>query len=263
MENSWFYFKGEREKSIDNDKKKLDNIEHKILERKKRDIIIDKKYLINLKIDKSFVEKSIQKINEFRNLHGVEPLIQDDYLIKRAFIIAEKKLTSFVGEDLLYKDGNDLGGNFEICDEKLEVEQLIEKWYNENKNYNFIEPIELECNNFTQMIWKNSKKIGIGYYCSQDNIEENNLKSSKHYYAALYYPAGNIPGEYKDNVLKKKINKEINKNQRIKQNKEINPKAAVEPYKSKMKTFIGIIPLIIVIIIILWKLFIGKNQLEE
>ena len=69
-----------------------------------------------------------------------------------------------------------------------------------------------------------------------------------------------IPSE---NVFKKKLNKENIKNQRIKQNKEINPKATKEPYKSNMKNIIGIIPLIIVILIILWKIFIGKNQLED
>ena len=79
-------------------------------------------------------------------MHGVNPLIQDDYLIKRAFILTQKKLTNFKSEDFLYKDGEDLGIIFEKSEKKIDVEKLIDNWYNENRNYNFIEPIELECN---------------------------------------------------------------------------------------------------------------------
>ena len=182
--------------NFNNDKKKNDNIDRKFMERKKRNIQIDKNLLKNLKIDNSFVENAIKKINEYRKLHGVEPLIQDDYLIKRAFILSKKKLTNYFSEDFLYKDGDDLGCNFEKCEDDIKAEKLIEKWYQENKSYNFIEPIELECNNFTQMIWKNTKRFGIGYYHEKEK--------NKIYCVALFHPAGNIPGEYKKNVLKKR-----------------------------------------------------------
>ena len=58
----------------------------------------------------------------------------------------------------------------------------MEKWYEENIYYNYEKPEELECNNFTQMIWKHSTNFGIGYYrlnekdknINKINIEEKN-----------------------------------------------------------------------------------------
>ena len=230
-----------------NDKEKEYNIEYKILERKKRSIQIEKKYLQNIKIDNNFVEKALNKINEYRKLHGVNLLSTDDYLVKRAFLLAQKKLTDFTGEDFLYKNGEDLGINLEKCEKELDVGKLMDNWYNESKNYNYIEPIELECNNFTQMIWKNSQKFGIGYYRSQDKNEEENPKNNKYYYVALFYPAGNIPGEYKSNIPKKQVEKNnlkssININKKeiqikkeiVSKNKEEIGKEVIEQYKINM-----------------------------
>ena len=50
-----------------------------------------------------------------------------------------------------------------------------------------------DTNNFTQLIWKSTKFVGFG--CSNFN--------GKYCYVALYYPAGNILGEFTDNVFKK------------------------------------------------------------
>ena len=278
MKNSFLYSFGYKS----SDKRKSDEkgeypFEYKIFERKKRNIQIEKKYLENLKIDNQFVEKATKKINDYRKLHGINPLIQDDYLNKKAFILAEKKQTNLIYEDLLYKDSEDIGINFGITEKELEVEKLIDNWYNENKNYNFIEPIELECNNFTQMIWKNSKKFGIGYYYSPEKIEEKNPENKKYYYAALFYPAGNIPGEYKNNVFKKKVEKNKSNKDKIRdklidenekqikkeiepKNKEIIGKDSLELYKINTKKIIKIFILLILIVYNLRKLYIEKNQ---
>ena len=270
MKNSFLYSYGNKSNDKKNEEKKGENIiKFKIIERKKRNIQIEKEYLDNLKIDNEFVEKALNKINEYRKLHGVNPLVQDDYLIKRAFILAQKKLNNFKSEDLLYKDSEDLGTNFEKTEEELDVEKLMDNWYNENKSYNFIEPIELECNNFTQMIWKNSSKFGIGYFCSQEN-EEN----KKYYYAALFYPAGNIPGEYKNNIFKKRIEKDklkdeknrdkknIRNEQPVKnENEEYNEKEFIIQIKMNTKNIIKLFILLILIVYNLRKIFIETNQL--
>ena len=209
---------------------------------KKRKIIIDNKKLENL-IDeekKKFNENALKLNNKYRKQHGINPLDFDDYLYKRAFILAKQYLTdgTFDNKNLLYEDGGDLGMNALISDEELNPKNLMKKWYEENKNYNYIVPKELESNNFTQMIWKNSKKFGIGYFyllenedysnkkyisLNKDNVNENKTSErKKFYYVALYYPAGNIPGEYEDNVLKPLENeadkKEFNKKSLAKNN---------------------------------------------
>jgi hypothetical protein len=169
-------------------------------------------------INLEFVKSALNRNNYYRKLHGVEELVLDDYLYKMAFILAKQYLTegTLENNNLKYKNHEELGMNVLSNDEMLDGDKLMNKWYDEiNKPYNFIEPNEFECSNFTQMIWKQSKNFGCGYYCLEVKEEkeidknENQEKkqkiqsSKKYYYVALYYPAGNLPGEFKSNVLKK------------------------------------------------------------
>lgn len=48
---------------------------------------------------------------------------------------------------------------------------------------------------FTQVVWKDTKSIGVA-------MVKN--KSGKFVVVANYYPAGNVQGQYKKNVLKLK-----------------------------------------------------------
>ena len=208
---------------MENDQREIDNIYMSpIGQNKTRKNEIDKKFK-NLQIDKTFVDSAIKAINIKRGYHGTKSLEFDVYLNKRAFILAKEYLTKgeIDNENLLYKNSEDLGMNLKMSDRKLEPEELVENWYEENKDYNYQDPKELNCNNFTQMIWKNSAKFGIGYYHLNEDepnqknqnryfdinsIEENNQKEYEFCYIALFYPAGNIIGEYKNNVLELFIN---------------------------------------------------------
>ena len=111
------------------------------------------------------------------------------------------------------------------------------------------------------MIWKNSNKIGIGYYFSQEN--------KKYYYVALFYPAGNIPGEYKSNVLKKIKEKKVEKNsQKNKkeielENKEIKKEFEETSFKISSMKIIKFFVLLIVIFYNLRIIFNEKNQLDN
>lgn len=49
-----------------------------------------------------------------------------------------------------------------------------------------------EAQHFTQVIWKDSKKVGFGVYRASDG---------SFYVVANYYPAGNLLGRFKDNVF--------------------------------------------------------------
>ena len=258
--------------NIKANKKLVHTIEHKIIERKKKNINILSQKLEDLKIDKEFVKKALKKNNEYRKLHGIEDLLPDDYLVKKAFILAKKMFQDFCNEDLVYKDGSEIGTNFEKCEKKMEPEKLMDKWYYENKKYNYIEPIELENNNFTQMIWKNSKRFGIGYYCQNSKDNEKNLETKKYYYVALYYPAGNIPGEYKGNIFKKQSSKNRNKdnhnndtNYKIDSHNKERQKEIILEKSSKIKIIKAIKIAILILILMnnIWKMYIEKNQLEN
>ena len=51
-------------------------------------------------------------------------------------------------------------------------------------------------NQFTQLVWKSSREIGVGVATSQ---------SGEHHVVVNYYPPGNIPGQYRSNVLRPQI----------------------------------------------------------
>ena len=213
--------KNENQKKGNNKRgKKKENDCRSIDLNKERDNVIGKEKLKNLKnlIDdekKKFNQLALKQNNQYRKLHRVEPLKFDEYLYKRAFIIAQQYLTeeTIDNENLSYKNGKELGMNAKIFKEKLDEKKLMGLWYKENEKYNYKNPKELECNNFTQMIWKDSKKFGIGYYslpengkgkesAKKKNENKNNEKKPEiYYYVALYYPAGNLPDEYEKNVL--------------------------------------------------------------
>ena len=90
--------------------------------------------------------------------------------------MAKQYLTegTFDNTNLLYKDGEELGMNALSSEKELNPKQLMKEWYEENKKYNYIEPKILDSNNFTQMIWKNSKKFGVGYFYSP--VKEDGIK---------------------------------------------------------------------------------------
>ena len=155
-----------------------------IEENSKRKNQIDKKKYKDITIDKNFATSAIQANNEYRISHTANILKLDDYLIERAFILAKEFLIKgeFDNENLLYSNCKDLGMNLKLSNKKLEPEILMEKWYEENINYNYEKPEVLECNNFTQMIWEDSTNFGIGYYHLNEkdkNINKINIEDKK------------------------------------------------------------------------------------
>ena len=182
---------------------------------------INSKKLEGLKLDKNFALKALKKINEYREIHGVEKLELDSFIMKKASIFAKQKAKTLDNEDKLYKIQEPLGINLKISEKELKAEELIEEWYGDKKYYNFHAPDEYreqkDVGNFTQLIWKNSKKFGIGYFCSNENSKDPN-EQKNYYYVAFFYPQGNIPKEYEKNVLRPKndlrIKKEKDKNKK-------------------------------------------------
>ncbi|BCK56130.1 CAP domain-containing protein [Nocardia wallacei] len=72
---------------------------------------------------------------------------------------------------------------------------VVQSWYNEIKDYNFDDPDSnmadfSEIGHSTQVVWKGSKKIGIGAACS----------GSTAYVVVNYAPAGNTMGQFAENV---------------------------------------------------------------
>ena len=104
--------------------------------------------------------------NYYRKKHGCQNLESNDELNKMATEYAHECLES---EAEIYSshtyNGEALGENIFICKKEVNIGhiyQICHNWYNENRSYNYeVGKLQKDTTHFTQMIWKNTKFIGI------------------------------------------------------------------------------------------------------
>lgn len=73
------------------------------------------------------------------------------------------------------------------------VEQATQMWYDEIADYDYDNPgFSHRTGHFTQVVWKASTRLGIGYASKGDN----------HVVVALYDPPGNVEGKFPQNVAR-------------------------------------------------------------
>ena len=65
---------------------------------------------------------------------------------------------------------------------------IVKAWYDEYSHYNVKN--ESSATHFSQLVWKNSKNLGIGHA----------YDGHKLFVVALYKPPGNIRGQFTENV---------------------------------------------------------------
>ena len=115
-------------------------------------------------------------------------------------IIASDYAESLVNKNaknILNKYKGEIVGENIIISESRKPEVILNKVFNEEKNYNYNEnKFSKNSGHFTQMIWKSTTDIGFGFWDDKEN--------NKYYNVILYYPAGNILGKFKQNVIGEK-----------------------------------------------------------
>jgi glioma pathogenesis-related protein 2 len=71
---------------------------------------------------------------------------------------------------------------------------MAKQWYDEKIFYDFMRPqFTIRTGHFTQMIWKSTKRIGIGFAF--------NRSGDKVFLVVNYTPSGNFLDQFPDNVL--------------------------------------------------------------
>ena len=151
----------------------------------------------------------LEEHNKYRKIHGVAILQLDNQLISYATAYAES-LAKNSNENYLVPSGNyyegdqKLGENLFQCNKvTLNMENItypLSTWYKEKDFYNFNTNVgEKGTANFTQMVWKNTKKMGCGV----------GQRTETSYKVVCYYlPQGNIGEKYDVNVLPAQTKKE-------------------------------------------------------
>ena len=142
-----------------------------------------------------FCTDALNAHNRYRRTHHVDPLKLNKDLCRIAESYA-RKLASMgclqhsensykgvtLGENLYYGYGSDVTGA-----------EVSKDWYGEIKNYNYKGDWSSGTGHFTQIVWKDTKEVGFGKYKD---------RRGQTYVVANYYPAGNVIGNFKRNVLR-------------------------------------------------------------
>ena len=135
----------------------------------------------------------LSEINKYRLHHRVDELIYDEKISRISQRYAEKcaREKELELSENKYKN-DDLGEILFCCKEELTAKEIVEIWYNSgSENYDYNKEPEIS-NNFTQLIWKNTKYFGLGHALTKEN---------ERYIVANFSPEGNIKGEFLKNIF--------------------------------------------------------------
>lgn len=131
--------------------------------------------------------------NKFRTWHRSPPLKWSKRLAAKAQEIATEladnsiRLSDLKNEHIGMNVAR-LWHSYDIAAEKATAD-----WYSEVKSYNFDDPIiDRSTKHFTQLIWRDSKWLGIGEAQSSDGKYT--------FVVALYDPPGNLRNKEKSNI---------------------------------------------------------------
>ncbi|KAF6201771.1 hypothetical protein GE061_004166 [Apolygus lucorum] len=144
--------------------------------------------------DDTFKGEMLSLHNDYRKRHCVPTLKLSEDLCKYAQDWAEhlaktnkvvhRKQNPEVGESLFAQWSSKIAGAKDACTQ----------WYSEVRYFTYNqEPRVLNASNFTQMVWKDTKEIGVGRAKS---------RLGHVYIVANYKPAGNIMGKFIENVFR-------------------------------------------------------------
>lgn len=153
--------------------------------------------------DNTFGENMVDFHNNYRKKHGVPALKLNNKLCEMASEISQRMRDNPrvipQSPNAKYKDENvgmlhhiQLHGAAEASGE-----DVVNEFYSSKTDYDFNlnDPGRnlRKCSPFTQMVWKDTKEIGVAR--SFD-------RSSTGWFVIVYYPAGNIRHQFRDNVFK-------------------------------------------------------------
>lgn len=147
--------------------------------------------------DSKFAIEALMKHNQYRFQHGAAPLEANEYLNRAATdwsreLVKMNQLKHSPDQWRRYK-GSVLGENLAyFIGPVLKGDKLTDMWYREMKRHDFTGDLQENSLHFSQLVWKNTREVGFGRCQTQDK---------KYWYGvALYYPPGNFPNQYAENV---------------------------------------------------------------
>ncbi|MDJ0620207.1 MAG: CAP family protein [Calothrix sp. MO_192.B10] len=143
----------------------------------------------------TFRQEALSRHNTLRQTHGSPALGEDSELNNLAQEWAEHLANKGVME---HRPNNPYGENIYYAWSSqpgfdVNGEVPVQAWYDEEQYYNYNQPgFSSQTGHFTQVVWKNSTKLGCGKAKSADG---------KVFVVCNYDPPGNVQGQFPENVL--------------------------------------------------------------
>ncbi|KAK6196096.1 hypothetical protein SNE40_001386 [Patella caerulea] len=144
-----------------------------------------------------FIDGCVRAHNALRTKHGVPGLKHcpelSDYAQKWAEQLAatdsfQHSQCNLKGQRL----GENIACKWSSGGGDYTSEEAVEQWYSEISKHDYSSQRSLGTGHFTQVVWKDSKEVGIG---------KARAAGGKIVVVASYRPAGNVIGHYKENVF--------------------------------------------------------------
>ena len=146
----------------------------------------------------TFISEMVKLHNELRIKHDSPPLNENEELNNMASSYAKSLANNQEKNNCEYNVYKEeiLGENIFITDYK-KPKDIFKKISNEKYEYDFDKNKYSNLSaHFTQAIWKDTTDIGCGFWADK--------ASKKNFIVLLYYPAGNVLGNFNINVNKEK-----------------------------------------------------------
>nr|XP_040141975.1 Golgi-associated plant pathogenesis-related protein 1 isoform X1 [Ictidomys tridecemlineatus] len=144
---------------------------------------------------KQFNNEVLKAHNEYRQKHGVPPLKLCKKLNQEAQQYSEALASTRILKHSPESSRGQCGENLAWASYDQTGKEVADRWYSEIKSYNFQQPgFTSGTGHFTAMVWKNTKKMGVGKASASDGSS---------FVVARYFPAGNVvnQGFFEENVL--------------------------------------------------------------
>ncbi len=155
-------------------------------------------------INQSTLQKAaLSKHNSYRSIHHSPNMTESSSLNKSAQSWAEHLASTGAFEHSDTKAGENIYASYTTVssvDAANLGNQAVKSWYDEVSAYDYANPSFSEnTGHFTQVVWKNSTELGCGAAQGVKTIQGNEYKAL--YVVCQYSPAGNVSGQFPDNVM--------------------------------------------------------------
>ncbi|XP_027631369.1 Golgi-associated plant pathogenesis-related protein 1-like isoform X1 [Tupaia chinensis] len=145
-------------------------------------------------VSTEFNEEVLKAHNEYRKQHGVPPLMLCKKLNREAQQYSEALVSTGILKHSPESSHGQCGENLAWASYDQTGKEVADRWYSEIKNYNRQHSFTLGTGRFAVMVWKNTKKMGVGKASASDG---------SCFVGDRYFPAGNAvnQGFFEENIL--------------------------------------------------------------